>query len=82
MKRIVAFLSLAALALSLLFSFSSCAGAKSEEITLYVYNWGEYMSDGSEDTLDVNAMFEEWYYREYGVRVNVNYSTFSSNESL
>ena len=50
--------------------------------TLYVYNWGEYISDGSEGCLDSNAAFEEWYYETYGERVRVNYSTFSSNESL
>ena len=63
---------------------SSCA-AKSEEggvITLYVYNWGEYISDGSEGSLDVNEKFEEWYFKTYGQRVKVNYSTYSSNESL
>lgn len=51
-------------------------------VTLYVYNWGEYMSDGSEGTLDSNALFEEWYYETYGQRVKVNYSTYSSNESM
>ena len=25
---------------------------------LYVYNWGEYISDGADDTLDVNKAFE------------------------
>ena len=50
--------------------------------TLYVYNWGEYISDCSEGCLDSNAAFEEWYYETYGERVKVNYSTFSSNESL
>ncbi len=53
-----------------------------ETATLYVYNWGEYISDGSEGCLDSNAAFEEWYFENYGVRVSVNYSTFSSNESL
>ena len=50
--------------------------------TLYVYNWGEYISDGSEGCLDSNAAFEDWYFETYGERVKVNYSTFSSNESL
>ncbi len=50
--------------------------------TLYVYNWGEYISDGSEDTLDSNAAFEEWYYETYGEHVTVNYSTYSSNEDM
>ena len=50
--------------------------------TLYVYNWGEYISDGSEGTLDVNAEFEKYYLETYGEEIEVNYSTFSSNESL
>jgi spermidine/putrescine transport system substrate-binding protein len=50
--------------------------------TLYVYNWGEYISDGSEGTVDVNEQFEQWYYDKFHQRVKVNYSTYSSNESL
>ncbi len=82
MKNII---SLALLILTLtgtLFAFGGCAEGDTETATLYVYNWGEYISDGTEGTLDVNEMFEEWYYETYGVRVTVNYSTFSSNESL
>ena len=47
-----------------------------DNITLNVYNWGEYISDGSENTLDVVAEFEELT----GIRVN--YTTFDTNESL
>ena len=62
---------------------SACAeGSLSGIKTLYVYNWGEYISDGSEGCLDSNAAFEKWYFETYGERVKVNYSTFSSNESL
>lgn len=62
---------------------SGCSGdGVTETATLYVYNWGEYISDGSEDSLDSNKAFEEWYLETYGVKVTVNYSTFSSNESL
>ncbi|MBO5305389.1 MAG: spermidine/putrescine ABC transporter substrate-binding protein [Clostridia bacterium] len=50
--------------------------------TLYVYNWGEYISDGSEDSLDVNAAFEEYCREELDLNVKVNYSTYSSNEDL
>jgi len=53
-----------------------------QTIVLNVYNWGEYISDGSEDTLDVNAAFEEYYYKTYGVRLEVNYTTYASNEDL
>jgi spermidine/putrescine transport system substrate-binding protein len=59
----------------------SC-GERADMATLYVYNWGEYISDGSEGSLDVNAAFEEYYYETYGERVKVNYSTFPSNEAL
>lgn len=59
-----------------------CVGCGEEVITLNVYNWGEYISDGSEGTLDVNAAFEEYYYETYGVRVQVNYTTYASNEDM
>lgn len=41
-----------------------------------VYNWGEYISDGADDTMDVNAQFE----KETGIKVN--YTTFDSNENM
>jgi len=64
-------------------SLVSCGIYNSSEVkTLYVYNWGEYISDGSEDSLDSNKAFEEWYYETYGERVEVNYSTYSSNEDM
>ncbi len=43
---------------------------------LYVYNWGEYISDGADDTLDVNAAFEE----KYGIEVV--YDTYDNNEVM
>ncbi len=79
--RIAALFAVAVIILPLL--LSSCSGdGVTETATLYVYNWGEYISDGSEGCLDSNAAFEEWYYENYGVKVKVNNSTFSSNESL
>lgn len=59
--------------------FSSCG--KSDLITLNVYNWGEYISDGSDDSLDVNKAFEE-YCASLGLNVKVNYSFYSSNEDM
>ncbi len=52
-----------------------------DEIVLNVYNWGEYISDGSEGSFDVNEAFEDWC-KEQGLNVRVNYSTFDSNESM
>ncbi len=51
-------------------------------LTLNVYNWGEYISDGSDDSLDTIAAFEEWYEQTHGVKVKVNYSTYASNEDM
>ena len=83
MNKRFASLLLALLLLALpVLGLVSCDTAGGDTVTLYVYNWGEYMSDGSEGTLDVNEMFEEWYYETYGVKVKVNYSTYSSNESM
>ena len=81
-KRIPYLLTAILLLLLAALGLSGCSEESSDTVTLYVYNWGEYMSDGTEGSLDVNEMFEEWYYETYGVRVTVNYSTYSSNESM
>ncbi len=80
--RIAAALVLACIIL--VFTLVGCDSAVvgGETVTLYVYNWGEYISDGSEGCFDSNNGFEEWYFETYGQKVKVNYSTFSSNESL
>ena len=86
MKRTASIILIISLLLVLCIPLTSCEekseGESSGTVTLYVYNWGEYISDGSEGTLDVNAMFEEWYFETYGQKVKVNYSTYSSNESM
>ena len=83
MKRIFAILALLCLLCGMVPVFSSCARDESEKtITLYVYNWGEYISDGSEDSVDVNREFEIYCKEVLGKNVKVNYSTFSSNEDM
>lgn len=47
-----------------------------EHITLNVYNWGLYISDGSDESVDVVSAFEDL------TGISVNYTTFDSNESL
>lgn len=47
-----------------------------EGTTLTVYNWGEYISDGSDDSIDVNREFEKL------TGIKVNYLTFESNETM
>ena len=57
MKKILPVCLLFALLIAILPVFSSCNDQ--DAVTLYVYNWGEYISDGSEGSLDTNRAFEE-----------------------
>lgn len=44
--------------------------------TINVFNWGEYISDGSEGSFDVNAAFEAL------TGIKVNYMNYESNEAM
>ena len=74
---------LAALLLALLVAFpvSAFISAETTEaadtVTLTVYNWGQYISDGTDGYVDVVAAFEEKY-----PNIKVNYITFDSNETM
>ena len=57
-------------------------GGSSDKLVLNVYNWGEYISDGSDDSLETIRAFEDWYEETYGTQVTVNYSTYPSNEDM
>ncbi len=59
---------------------SGCGNSNTQ--VLNVYNWGEYISDGSEGTFDTVREFENWYEETYGTKVKVNYTTFASNEDM
>ncbi|MBQ9249657.1 MAG: spermidine/putrescine ABC transporter substrate-binding protein [Oscillospiraceae bacterium] len=78
MKKFVSLLVLAALACALL--LSGCGSSKT--LTLNVYNWGEYISDGAEDSFDTIQEFEKWYEANYGQKLKVNYDTYASNEDM
>ena len=49
---------------------------KGQNVAINVYNWGEYISNGSDDSVDVVAAFEKL------TGIKVNYTTFDSNESM
>jgi len=51
-------------------------------IVLNVFNWGEYISDGFEGSLDTIADFEDYYYEKFGKKIKVNYSTYATNEDM
>ena len=48
-----------------------------EQITLNVYNWGQYIADGSDGSMEVIKEFESRY-----PHIRVNYSTYDSNEIM
>ncbi len=87
MKKIAAIL----LATILMFSLSVIAFAESSPLTepqlqakykelagtsINVYNWGEYISDGSEGVMNVNEEFEKL------TGIKVNYTTYDTNEAM
>ncbi len=73
------------------------AAEKPGKIVLRVCNWEEYIDEGGwdpkEETIDLESGailgeksmvedFEAWYYDTYGIEVEVEYSTFGTNEDL
>ena len=87
MKKILALVCAASLAVTL-FGCSSGKGNSGDKVytgtysrdlegtTLNVFNWGEYISDGSEDSFDVNKEFEKL------TGIKVNYSYYDNNEAM
>lgn len=69
-------------------SFASLPGAlRAEEVTLRVYNWQDYIDDGTDDsgTQVVPSVMEDWaadYFARTGVKVKVQYDTFETNETM
>jgi len=55
-----------------MFSFGTAAKTR----TINVYNWGEYIPDGSDGSLNINELFTE------KTGIEVNYVTFASNEEM
>ena len=57
--------------------FALCYFGRNQKVTLNVYNWGQNMADGSDDTVDIVAAFEEKY-----PHIDVNLTYYSANEEL
>lgn len=49
---------------------------KGKNVTLNVYNWGEYISNGADESVDVVSAFQQL------TGIQVNYTTFDSNETM
>ena len=74
LKRVAA--GLLAVCLLVVLGFS-LIGVNKDQITLNVYNWGQYIADGSDESMDIIRAFEERY-----PHIKVNYSTYDTNESM
>lgn len=84
MKKFISLL----IAVSIVISLVSCGSVSEisnpraeytreyEGTTLNVFNWGVYISDGSEGSLDVNEAFEQL------TGIKVNYMNYESNEAM
>ncbi len=75
-KWLSAFLAASVLAASLPAVPAGAATAPSSGVTINVYNWGEYISPGTDGSMNVNEEFT----KRTGIKVN--YTTFEDNESL
>lgn len=75
MKKSNLFLILSFCVVTLFFSGCSLKEAENEN-TINVYNWGEFISNGADGSINVNKKFTE----ETGIKVN--YKTFQNNEEL
>ncbi|MBR7178534.1 MAG: extracellular solute-binding protein [Oscillospiraceae bacterium] len=77
-KRVVAVAVCAALVLAVggFIVFARMGGGE-DQVTINVYNWGQYIADGSDDSLDIIAEFERRY-----PNIKVNYQTYDSNETM
>ena len=72
MKKILPVL----LCFAIVFSILPVSALADEPVTINVYNWGQYISDGTDGRMDVNKAFTE------ATGIKVNYMTFDSNETM
>ena len=49
---------------------------KGKDVSINVYNWGEYIANGDDGCMDINKEFEEL------TGITVNYTLFDTNESM
>lgn len=82
-RKLLRSLSLTAALLLILagcFSLSACGSQDRDE--LYIYNWGEYMADGTRGTFDSLAGFKDYYFELTGRDLKIYYTSYPSNEDM
>ena len=73
MKKFICILTVCALLFTSAAIMSSCSSYDGE---INVYNWGDYVAEGSDGNIDTIDKFEEEY------NIKVNYTTYETNEEL
>lgn len=81
------FVMAAVLPAATLFTASGAAeAAENGKQTLIIYNWADYIDEGSDEegikTPGIIEDFEAYYLKEYGIELEVRYSTFDTNEQM
>ena len=80
MKRIISIVLASAMTATWAACLSGCGGGASADSAdageVNVYNWGEYISNGEDDSLDIIEEFEK------RTNIKVNYTTYETNEEL
>ena len=80
MKRIISIVLASAMTATCAACLSGCGGGASADSAdageVNVYNWGEYISNGEDDSLDIIKEFEK------RTNIKVNYTTYETNEEL
>ncbi len=79
MKKLLSLLLLLLMLLTLILPLTSCDSGPRK---FYLYNWGEYMPLGDDDSLNIPELFEAYYLETYGEEIEVIYSIYASNEDL
>lgn len=74
MKKVISVLICVAMAATFATAFSGCSSDYVGEVN--VYNWGLYMPNGTDGSMDVLKEFEKKF------KIKVNYKEFDSNESM
>ncbi len=73
MKKIICLLMVCLLVIGCSVTLTGC---KQYDGEINVYNWGEFISDGTDGSMNVIAEFEAKY------NIKVNYTTYETNETL
>ena len=76
MKKLISVVLSVCLAFGCMAMLSGCGGSE-DQVTIYFYNWGQYISEGDDGSIDVIAAFEDKY-----PNIHVECLYYDDNESM